>query len=159
MMKRPIIEYVKEILDLLDNCHTIREIEIEKEDLRLRIKQNRFYNQEIKPSQTLDEKTESIILKAPIVGTFYLGINPETEEYYSVNDKCKRKDILFKIVAMKVHNERSIDDIISIDYSTDSTLITGNIGDYNTFKIKQIKFNNEQSVEYGEDLFILEPIE
>ena len=82
-------------------------------------------------------KTEDLsgnIVKAPLVGTFYMSSGPGKEAFAPVGKKVKKGDVLCIIEAMKIMNE------ITSDY--DGT-------------IEEIFVENEQVVEFGQPLFMI----
>ena len=80
-------------------------------------------------------KTEDLsgnIVKAPLVGTFYISSGPGKEAFAPVGKKVKKGDVLCIIEAMKIMNE-----VVS-DFDGE---------------VKEILVENEQLVEYGQPLF------
>lgn len=73
-------------------------------------------------------------VKAPLVGVFYESPSPDKPAYVKVGDSVAKGDVLCIIEAMKVMNE--------ITAEKDGV-------------IKQILVENEQLVEYGQDLFTI----
>lgn len=87
-----------------------------------------------------EEKKEEVIssghvVKAPLVGTFYSSASPESEPFIQVGDVVKPGQVLGIVEAMKLMNE------IESDYAGTVT---------------QILVENEQVVEYGQPLFVIE---
>ena len=60
-------------------------------------------------AQVLEEKIEDVVehilVKAPLVGTFYQSPSPDTASFVHVNDHVSKGDTLFIVEAMKVMNE------------------------------------------------------
>lgn len=52
-----------------------------------------------------EEKTDNILVKAPLVGTFYSSPSPDSDSYVSLNQKVNKGDTLCIVEAMKVMNE------------------------------------------------------
>jgi len=77
-----------------------------------------------------------IIVKAPIVGTFYRSPSPDDEQFVDVGDAVNPGDVLCIIEAMKLMNE--------IESEVKGV-------------VKTILVENAQPVEYDQPLFILEP--
>ncbi|MCI8273870.1 MAG: acetyl-CoA carboxylase biotin carboxyl carrier protein [Clostridia bacterium] len=75
------------------------------------------------------------IVKSPMVGTFYLKPSPTSEPYVEVGKTVKKGDTLCIIEAMKLMNE------IESEFSG---------------TIKEILVKDEEPVEYGKPLFIIE---
>lgn len=86
-----------------------------------------------------DEKTDIKAdvkeIKSPIVGVFYEAKDPKSEPFVKVGQKIKKGDVLCILESMKMMNE------IRSDYSG---------------IIKEIKCKNEELVEYGQVMFVLE---
>jgi acetyl-CoA carboxylase biotin carboxyl carrier protein len=82
-------------------------------------------------------KTNQIKVTAPIVGTFYRSSSPEKPPYVEVGDVVKKGQVLCIIEAMKLMNE--------IESET-------------TGKIVQAVVENGAPVEYGQPLFVIEPV-
>ncbi len=79
---------------------------------------------------------EGTNIKAPMVGTFYNASSPETPPYINIGDKVTTGKIVCVIEAMKVMNEIESD-------------VSGTI--------KKVLVKNEEAVEYGQPLFLVEP--
>lgn len=58
----------------------------------------------LKPQQ-LEELNNFVMIKAPLVGTFYDSPSPESDPFVILNQKVNKGDILFIVEAMKVMNE------------------------------------------------------
>lgn len=71
-------------------------------------------------------------IKAPMVGTFYSASSPDAEPFVKVGDYVKKGDIVCVIEAMKLMNE--------VEAEEDGEIV-------------EILVNNEEMVEYGQDLF------
>lgn len=78
------------------------------------------------------------ILKSPMVGTLYIARSPESPPFVKVGQTVKAGDVLCIIEAMKMFNQIEAD-------------ISG--------VIKARLVDNGQPVEFGQELFIIEPIE
>ncbi|KOF58211.1 MULTISPECIES: acetyl-CoA carboxylase biotin carboxyl carrier protein [Clostridium] len=77
-----------------------------------------------------DENIVSVV--SPIVGTFYASSSPDTEAFVKVGSKVKKGDALCIIEAMKLMNE--------IEAEVDGEIV-------------EILVEDEQMVEYGQELF------
>ena len=75
---------------------------------------------------------EGVIVKAPLVGTFYAAPSEDADPFVSLGDTVKKGQTLAIVEAMKLMNE------IESDYSG---------------KIAEIYVENGQAVEYGQPLF------
>ena len=93
-------------------------------------KQENIIQQE---NSTEEKKKETgKIVKAPMVGTFYLKPSPTSNPYVEIGKEIKKGDILCIIEAMKLMNE------IESEFSG---------------KIKEIFVKDGENVEYGTPLF------
>lgn len=81
------------------------------------------------------EKVTGNVVKSPLVGTFYRASSPDSEPFVKVGDTVKKGQVLAIVEAMKLMNE--------IESEFDGT-------------VKEILVENEQMVEYGQALFVLE---
>ena len=88
---------------------------------------------EIVETETQEDNCK--IVKSPMVGTFYLKPDPNSNPYVEIGKKVKKGDILCIIEAMKLMNE------IESEYNG---------------KITKIFVNDGDSVEYGTELFEIE---
>ena len=77
---------------------------------------------------------EGLVIKAPMVGTFYRAASPDAKPFVEVGQAVKEGDTVCIIEAMKLMNE------IEADASG---------------AVKAILVENGQPVEYGQPLFIL----
>jgi acetyl-CoA carboxylase biotin carboxyl carrier protein len=78
-----------------------------------------------------------IIVKSPIVGTFYRSPDPNSPPFVSVGDTIKVGQVLCIVEAMKLMNEIEAE-------------LTG--------EIVKVHHDNGQPVQYGEPLFTVRPI-
>ncbi len=84
---------------------------------------------------TEDRADVDVVVKAPIVGTFYRAPSPEDDSFVRVGDTVNPGDVLCVIEAMKLMNE--------IESEVKGV-------------VKQILVENAQPVEYDQPLFVLE---
>jgi acetyl-CoA carboxylase biotin carboxyl carrier protein len=82
-------------------------------------------------------QTNQVKVTSPIVGTFYRSSSPDKPSYVEIGDIVKKGQVLCIIEAMKLMNE--------IESETAG-------------KIVQIVVENGQPVEYGQPLFVIEPV-
>ena len=79
-----------------------------------------------------DSEPEGMIVKSPLVGTFYAAPAEDAAPFVSVGDLVKKGQTLAIVEAMKLMNE------IESDYSG---------------TVAEIMVNNQEGVEYGQPLF------
>ena len=84
------------------------------------------------PAAPTEEEDDTLLITAPIVGTFYSSPAPDARAYVYVGDHVKKGQTVCIIEAMKLMNE------IDVDYDCE---------------IESILVSNEQKVEYGQPLF------
>jgi acetyl-CoA carboxylase biotin carboxyl carrier protein len=82
-----------------------------------------------------EEGLETIL--SPIVGTFYRAPSPDSESYVEVGDEVAKGQVLCIVEAMKLMNE------IDAEFKC---------------RIVKILKENAQPVEFGEPLFLVEPL-
>jgi len=90
---------------------------------------------EAAPAKTAPE-TNTVEIKAPMVGTFYNSPGPDANPFASVGKKVNEGDVVCIIEAMKLMNEIKSE-------------VKG--------KIVEVVAKNAEPVEFGQVLFIVEP--
>ena len=100
----------------------------------VKIENNEKEEQKIFESKTSNNENRKIV-KAPMVGTFYLKPSPTSEAYVAIGKTVKKGDTLCIIEAMKLMNE--------IESEFDG-------------KIIEICVKDGETVEYGKPLFVIE---
>ncbi len=146
------LDELKELLGLLKDTD-ITELVIEKEGTKIKIRRERFLGpfeirqttvtsplsqveQKAQPSQ--EEETKRLItVTAPIVGTFYRSPSPDAPPFVEVGTRVKKGQTLCVIEAMKLMNE--------VESEVDGVVV-------------RILVENGQPVEYGEPLFLIDPV-
>lgn len=83
-----------------------------------------------------EDTSKLVPVKAPIVGTFYSSSSPDAAPYVQVGDRVQVGQVLCIVEAMKLMNEIE-SEVAGI--------------------VRKILVNNAQPVEYGQDLFLIEP--
>lgn len=145
---------LKEVKDLVDfmNENNLLELEIEKEGMRVRLKKSS--PQDANPQVTVIPQTNplsaaggkeeisarsdsTIEIKSPMVGTFYRAPAPDAQPYAEVGDTVKENQVLCIIEAMKLMNE---------------------IKSEARVKIVDILVENGDPVEFGQPIFLAEPV-
>ena len=79
-----------------------RKVEPLKEEKTIEDVRKEGKNKEVKEEE---EKDEYVIVKSPMVGTFYSKSSPNAEPYVEVGKKVKKGDVLCIVEAMKLMNE------------------------------------------------------
>lgn len=142
-------EDIEELIDLLFQ-RDIEEFELEEEGVRIRIKRGG----QVKNSAQLPKESSPSIesqssaaftreheengflhtVRSPIVGTFYRAPSQEESPFVEVGDIVEQGQVLCIIEAMKIMNEIEAE-------------VNG--------EVLEIKVENEQPVEYDEELFTI----
>ena len=146
------LEDLKEIIELL-KATDITELQVEKDGTKVKIKREKYMQSiEIpahRPSVVTEQETmvrdvvaddaeqRLITITSPIVGTFYRSPSPEAASFIEIGQKVKKGQVLCLIEAMKLMNE--------IECEIDGTVVKALV-------------DNGQAVEYGEPLFLIEPV-
>ena len=127
----------------------LSEIEIENKDVgRIKVAKNLFNsniltsspnnindNLVAKKEDSSEQKDLSNAISSPMVGTIYLKPDPESEPFVNEGDKVKKGDTLLIIEAMKTMN--------NIPADKDGV-------------IKKVLVENEQPIQFGDPLVIIE---
>ena len=127
----------------------LSEIEIENKDVgRIKVAKNSFNSNILNPSPNnindnlvakkedrSEQKDLSNAISSPMVGTIYLKPDPESEPFVNEGDKVKKGDTLLIIEAMKTMN--------NIPADKDGV-------------IKKVLVKNEQPIQFGDPLVIIE---
>jgi len=130
---------------------SLSELEVEREGVRIRLKKGNFQEVNLtlpsmQPSISSPPKEEKkdeveeeglITINSPMVGTFYRAPAPDAPPFVEVGDEVKEDDVVCIIEAMKIMNEIKAE-------------VRG--------RIKKILVENGEAVEYGQPLFLVEPI-
>ncbi len=153
------IKKIKELVKILENS-PLNEIEVTDfwgRKLRLsknnatfvdKVIESQVIKQELKEksapatAKQTEQKIEApkqnlVPIRSPIVGTFYRAPTPDAAPYVEVGDIVKPGQVVCIVEAMKLMNEIESD-------------VAG--------KIAQILVQNEEPVEYNQELFLIEPL-
>ncbi len=151
------IEFIRKLVEIVEQSN-IGEIEISRFGTRIRISKNGSRMIQAPPVQVVEKEasppvkeTESkveekkeekrpsnlVSIKAPLVGTFYRAPAPDAPPFVEVGDIVKPGQTVCIIEAMKVMNEIKSE-------------VSG--------RIVEILVKNEEPVEYGQELFLIEPV-
>ena len=96
-----------------------------------------FLPKAVEIKEEIKEKPTAItgkIVKSPLVGTFYAAPSPEAETFVKKGDTVKKGQVLGIVEAMKLMNE--------IESEYDGV-------------VEDILIGNEDTVEYGQSLFVI----
>ena len=96
-----------------------------------------FLPKAVEIKEEIKEKPTAItgkIVKSPLVGTFYAAPSPEAETFVKKGDTVKKGQVLGIVEAMKLKNE--------IESEYDGV-------------VEDILIGNEDTVEYGQPLFVI----
>jgi len=143
------LEDLKQLIELLKETD-ITEIQVEKEGTKVKIKREKFFQSleiatQRAPSvggpslkKDVEDETQRLItVTSPIVGTFYRSPSPEAPVFVETGLRVKKGQVLCIIEAMKLMNE--------IESEVEGILVKALV-------------ENGQPVEYGEPLFLIEPL-
>jgi acetyl-CoA carboxylase biotin carboxyl carrier protein len=152
------LKEIKEILVLM-NENNLNEIEIERDGLKLKLKKSTggevilggqtHYAVESLPapkavpaaipaaSGAADLSKNNKDIKSPMVGTFYRAPSPEAEAFVEVGQTVEIGQVVCIVEAMKLMNEIKSE-------------VRG--------KITEVAVQNAEPVEFGQTLFIVEPL-
>ncbi len=149
------IKEIKEMINLM-NENSLMELEVEKDGMRIRLKKTtagtiqelsgpavnqREMPQQIKTQEagieTRNPAPKTVEIKAPMVGTFYRAPQPEAPPYVEIGQVIEPGQVICIIEAMKLMNEIKSE-------------IKG--------KLIEALVDNTEPVEFGQPLFIIEPL-
>ena len=137
------VEKLKKFIKFMDD-NNLAELEIEEEGKRIRLKRNVSGAPVVSshpiaptPEASVTKGENTVEIKSPMVGTFYRAPSPGTKPYIEVGEIIKPGDVVCIVEAMKLMNE-----------------IKAEVGG----KIVQIPVENGEPIEFGQSLFIIEPV-
>jgi acetyl-CoA carboxylase biotin carboxyl carrier protein len=149
------IKEIKEMIALM-NENGLMELEIEKDGMRVKLKKTgassegfsgpivleRSHVPQVTTQKTEQEALDksgvkTVEIKAPMVGTFYRSPSPEAPPYVEVGQTIEAGQVICIIEAMKLMNEIKSE-------------IRG--------KILEILADNAEPVEFGQPMFLIEPL-
>jgi len=149
------IKEIKEMISLM-NENGLMELEIEKDGMRVKLKkisqsaegftgpivverQNVAETPVIQKSAAAEATAvaKTVEIRAPMVGTFYRAPTPEAPPYVEVGQTIETGQVICIIEAMKLMNEIKSE-------------IRG--------KLLEILVDNAEPVEFGQPLFLIEPL-
>jgi acetyl-CoA carboxylase biotin carboxyl carrier protein len=88
------------------------------------------------PAPVAEDTSGLVAVKSPMVGTFYSSPAPDADAYVSLNQKIRVGQVVCIVEAMKLMNEIESE-------------VTG--------RVAKILVENAQPVEFGQDMFLIEP--
>ena len=139
---------IQELVEILTE-QNLNEIEVQRGDLRIRIRRESAAVVSVPapsstgpgqgPEATGDsvERESVVTVTSPVVGTFYRSSSPDVEPYVEEGDLVSRGQILCIVEAMKLMNE--------IESEVDGRVV-------------KVLVENEAGVEFGQPLFVIEPL-
>jgi acetyl-CoA carboxylase biotin carboxyl carrier protein len=141
---------LKKLIELLKTTD-ITELQVEKDGIKVKIKREKIISSiELPVHKTADSQTQTqeaqeknenmprvITVTSPIVGTFYRSSSPDAPPFVDIGLKVKKGQVLCIVEAMKLMNE--------IESEVDGVIVNALV-------------ENGQPVEYGEPLFLIEPL-
>ena len=141
------LDDLKELISFLKDTD-ITELQVEKDGTKVKIRRQMMLSSlevHSKPSLTTIEKTGEteedtqrlITITCPIVGTFYRAPSPDAPPFVDAGAKVRKGQVICIIEAMKLMNE--------IESELDGVIVRALV-------------ENGQPVEYGEPLFLIEPL-
>jgi acetyl-CoA carboxylase biotin carboxyl carrier protein len=142
------LEDLKELISLLKETD-ITELQVEKDGTKVKIKREKILTslemplhkhaglQEKIMAETEEETRRVVTITSPIVGTFFRSPTPEASPFVELGSKVNKGQVLCIVEAMKLMNE--------IESDSDGIIV-------------KILVENGQPVEYGEPLFLIEPV-
>lgn len=148
------VKEIKEMVNLM-NENGLVELEIEKEGMRIRLKKTQtgmegfngpivmerqvVSNPGAKPivEPAKESQVKTVEVKSPMVGTFYRAPSPEASAFVEVGQIIEPGQVVCIIEAMKLMNEIKAE-------------VRG--------KILEILVDNAEPVEFGQPIFLIEPL-
>lgn len=147
------LEDLKELMGLLKESD-VTELQIEKDGVKVKIKREKFFGghldlqqpvfherkepkKETAPEPESETEGKLFTVTSPIVGTFYRTPSPDAGPFVEVGTRVKKGQVLCIIEAMKLMNE--------IESEIEGIIVRALV-------------ENGHPVEYGEPLFLVEPV-
>ena len=148
------LKEIKELIALM-NENELMELEVERDGMKIRLRKSSSGRIETimeehavsnigqvvkagdKTVEPAAKERNLIAIKAPMVGTFYRSANPEAKPYAEIGQTVEVGQVVCIIEAMKLMNEIKSE-------------VKG--------KVVEILVENARSIEYGQVLFMVEPM-
>lgn len=141
------INDLKELISFLKDTD-IAELQYEKDGVKIRIRRQTLLSPiethskpmvtSVEAAQGLEDVQRLATVTSPIVGTFYRSPSPEAPPFVDVGTRVRKGQVICIIEAMKLMNE--------IESEVEGIVVRALV-------------ENGQSVEYGEPLFLIEPVD
>lgn len=94
---------------------SVHKLEITEKDFTVKLEKKgndipqpvspQFIPSDMTDQKLIEEPNNNVLVKAPLVGTFYESSSPESDPFVIMNQRVNKGDILFIVEAMKVMNE------------------------------------------------------
>lgn len=143
---------IQELVEILGR-ENLTEIEIERKDVRIRIRRESLPSfvvpppapkgqreigkeAEISVEPVTVESSRFLTVTSPIVGTFYRSPSPDGDPYVEESDQVKQGQVICIVEAMKLMNE--------IESEADGRIV-------------KVLVESGTPVEYGQPLFLIDP--
>ncbi|MDD4956052.1 MAG: acetyl-CoA carboxylase biotin carboxyl carrier protein [Candidatus Omnitrophica bacterium] len=147
------IKRIKELIGLM-NENGLTDVEIEEEGVRIKLSKKAqgvveqviaapvvashgMAGQQAPAAEAAGLGKNYKEIKAPMVGTFYRASSPDADPYVQVGDVVQKGDVLCIVEAMKLMNE------VKAEFAC---------------RIVDIKAENAEPLEFGQVMFLAEPI-
>lgn len=141
------LDNLKELISFLKDTD-ISELQYEKDGVKIRIRRQTLLSPietyskplvtSVETPQGLEDVQRLATVTSPIVGTFYRSPSPEAPPFVDVGTPVRKGQVICIIEAMKLMNE--------IESEVEGIVVRALV-------------ENGQSVEYGEPLFLIEPVD
>ncbi len=143
---------IKKILSIFKKNPFLSEMEVEESGRKIRLKRGAAssspdslaspviekHQAKETPEKTKSDHSKNLLnIESPMVGTFYRSPSPNFKPFMEAGDTVRKGDVVCIIEAMKLMNE--------IESDVDGTIV-------------KILPKNGKPVEYGEPLFLVEPL-
>jgi acetyl-CoA carboxylase biotin carboxyl carrier protein len=146
-------EKIEQMVEFM-NAHGLSEFELEEDGRRVRLRKAQYIGENLSkapggatiedsivssesmPLKGTDEDGGLVVVKSPIVGTFYRAPDPDADPFVEVGVSIKKGQVLCIIEAMKLMNEIDAEE---------------------AGEVLSIFVENGQAVQYGDKLFAIKP--
>ena len=117
------IDRIRQLVELMEQ-HGLSEIDLRRQSQRIRLRRGKAEEEAVsapvpalptavpaapsavvQPGQRADDDANIVLIKSPMVGTFYSRPNPDADSFVKVGDRVSVDQTVCIIEAMKVFNE------------------------------------------------------